>query len=476
MDNGVFELVLEYINVLFLVFTTVLFSLFTIMGYLSTRNSIHYKHKNSFGDLSKVMASPLAPSITIIAPAYNEGMTIVENIRSLLSLKYVNYEVMVVNDGSKDDTLQKMIDAYDLVKTDVDFNQHTKSKPIRGIYKSKIPSFGKLTVIDKENGGKSDALNTGVQLSTSRYVGCIDVDCLLLPDALLHVVKAFSQRSEKRVIAVGGVIRVANSCVISGGQLEEINLPKNWLAKFQLLEYTRSFLLGRMAWGRIDSLLIISGAFGFFDREIANAIGGYDTGTVGEDMEIVFRMRRYMHERNLPYTVEYIPDPLCWTEVPEDLNVFVKQRDRWSRGNIETLKKHKDMFLNPKFGRLGLVSYPYWFFYEWLAPILEFLGFFSIVLFYFLGILNWKFFIAITFCIYSYSVMFSLYAILWDTYSYKQYTKPRDIITLVLCALMEPVAFHPIVVWSSVKGNYKKMFNIQSGWGAMTRKGFSKSA
>lgn len=476
MDNGVFELVLEYINVLFLVFTTVLFSLFTIMGYLSTRNSIHYKHKNSFGDLSKVMASPLAPSITIIAPAYNEGMTIVENIRSLLSLKYVNYEVMVVNDGSKDDTLQKMIDAYDLVQTKMDMDLQGKTKPIRGIYKSNIPSFAKLTVIDKENGGKSDALNTGVQLSDSRYVGCIDVDCLLLPDALLHVVKAFSQRSEKRVIAVGGVIRVANSCVISGGQLEEINLPKNWLAKFQLLEYTRSFLLGRMAWGRIDSLLIISGAFGFFDREIANAIGGYDTGTVGEDMEIVFRMRRYMHEKNLPYTVEYIPDPLCWTEVPEDLSVFVKQRDRWSRGNIETLKKHKDMFLNPKYGRLGLLSYPYWFFYEWLAPILEFLGFFSIVLFYFMGILNWKFFIAITFCIYSYSVMFSLYAVLWDTYSYKQYTKPKDIITLVLCALMEPVAFHPLVVWSSVKGNYKKMFNIQSGWGAMTRKGFSKSA
>ena len=147
------------------------------------------------------------------------------------------------------------------------------------------------------NGGKSDALNTGVALSTSKYVGCIDVDCLLQPDALLHVVKSFFQRSKKRVIAVGGVIRVANSCIIQGGQLEEIRLPSNWLARFQLLEYTRSFILGRMAWGRIDSLLIISGAFGFFEREIALAVGGYDTDTVGEDMEIVFKMRRYMHDR-----------------------------------------------------------------------------------------------------------------------------------------------------------------------------------
>ena len=475
MDSGLFNIILDYINVVFLVFTVLLFTLFSAMGYLSTRNSLHYKHKNSFGDLSKVMASPLAPGITIIAPAYNEGLTIVENIRSLLSLQYVNYEVMVVNDGSKDDTLQKMIDAYDLEKIDRKIDPDWRSKPIRGIYKSRQRSFSKLTVIDKENGGKSDALNTGIQLSEMKYVGCIDVDCLLLPDALLHVVKSFFQRTKKRVIAVGGVIRIANSCKISGGKLEEIRLPKNWLAKFQLLEYTRSFLLGRMAWGRIDSLLIISGAFGFFDRQIALAVGGYDTGTVGEDMEIVFRMRRYMHERNIPYTVEYIPDPLCWTEVPESTKILVNQRDRWARGNLETLYTHKDMFFNPKFGRLGMLSYPYWFFYEWLAPLLEFFGFFTIILFYFLGIINWEFFIAITLTVYTFSVMFSFYAILWDVYSYNQYKKTKDILILMFCAIIEPLVFHPIVVWSAVRGNYKKLFKINSGWGSQVRKGFAKT-
>ena len=475
MDSGLFNIILDYINVVFLVFTVLLFTLFSAMGYLSTRNSIHYKNKNSFGDLSKVMASPLAPGITIIAPAYNEGLTIVENIRSLLSLQYVNYEVMVVNDGSKDDTLQKMIDAYDLERIDRKIDPDWRSKPIRGIYKSRQRSFSKLTVIDKENGGKSDALNTGIQLSEMKYVGCIDVDCLLLPDALLHVVKSFFQRTKKKVIAVGGVIRIANSCKISGGKLEEIRLPKNWLAKFQLLEYTRSFLLGRMAWGRIDSLLIISGAFGFFDRQIALAVGGYDTGTVGEDMEIVFRMRRYMHERNIPYTVEYIPDPLCWTEVPESTKILVNQRDRWARGNLETLYTHKDMFFNPKFGRLGMLSYPYWFFYEWLAPLLEFFGFFTIILFYFLGIINWEFFIAITLTVYTFSVMFSFYAILWDVYSYNQYKKTKDILLLMFCAIIEPLVFHPIVVWSAVRGNYKKLFKINSGWGSQVRKGFAKT-
>ncbi|MBU2996232.1 glycosyltransferase family 2 protein [Cellulophaga baltica] len=475
MDNGVFNIILDYINIVFFVFTVVLFTFFTLMGYLSTRNSLHYKDKNSFGDLSKVMASPLAPSITIIAPAYNEEMTIVENIRSLLSLKYVDYEVMVVNDGSKDDTMQKMIDAYDLEKIEQRIDPNWKSKPIRGIYKSKHRSFAKLTVIDKENGGKSDALNTGMYLSTNQYVGCIDVDCLLLPDALLHVVKSFYQQTEKRVIAVGGVIRVANSCVINGGALEQINLPENLLAKFQLLEYTRSFLLGRMAFGWLDSLLIISGAFGFFDREIALAVGGYDTNTVGEDMEIIFRMRRYMVENKLPHTIEYIPDPLCWTEVPESRKILINQRDRWSRGNLETLYTHKEMFFNPKYGRLGLLSYPYWFFYEWLAPLLEFFGFFSIILFYYLGIINLPFFIAITSVIYMYSIMFSLYAILWEVFSYNQYNKTTDILKLIGCALIEPFIFHPIVVFAAVRGNYKKLFKIKSGWGTITRKGFAKA-
>ncbi|MGB6153028.1 MAG: glycosyltransferase [Pricia sp.] len=476
MDSEFYHIVLEYINLVFIGFTITLFTLFSIMGYLSTKNSIHYRKKNSFGDLSKVMASPLAPSITIIAPAYNEGLTIVENIRSLMSLRYVNYEVMVVNDGSKDDTLQKMIDAYDLVKVEQKIDPNWRNKPIRGIYKSPHRAFAKLTVIDKENGGKSDALNTGMALSTNRYVGCIDVDCLLLPDALLHVVKAFYQRSEKRVIAVGGVIRVANSCIIEGGQLEEIRLPKSWLARFQLLEYTRSFILGRMAWGSIDSLLIISGAFGFFDREIALAVEGYDTGTVGEDMEIVFKMRRYMHDNKTPYTVEYIPDSLCWTEVPEDLKIFVNQRDRWARGNLETLFKHKDMFFNSKYGRLGLLSYPYWFFYEWMAPLMEFFGFFTVVAFYYLGILNWDFFVAITSTVYVFSVMFSFYAILWDVYSYNEYKKTKDILLLMFCAMVEPIFFHPIVVYAAVRGNYKKLFKIKSGWGSQVRKGFAKAS
>jgi cellulose synthase/poly-beta-1,6-N-acetylglucosamine synthase-like glycosyltransferase len=476
MDSELFGVVLGYINFVFFLFTMILFIMFIIMAYFSTKSSIHYRNKNSFTDVSKIMASPLAPTITIIAPAYNEGLNIVENIRSLLSLQYVNYDLMVVNDGSTDDTLHKLITAYDLVKTNEKIDPDWKSKPVRGLYKSKNKAFSKLTVVDKVNGGKSDALNTGIALSTSKYVGCIDVDCLLRPDALLHVVKSFFQRSKKRVIAVGGVIRVANSCIIEGGQLEEIKLPKNWLARFQLLEYTRSFILGRMAWSRIDSLLIISGAFGFFEREIALAVNGYDTDTVGEDMEIVFKMRRYMHNRKEPYTIEYMPDPLCWTEVPEDVKMLINQRDRWARGNLETLFKHKDMLFNSKFGRLGLLSYPYWFFYEWLAPLLEFFGFFTVVFFAYLGILDWNYFLVISMAIYLFSIMISFYAILWEIYSYDQYKQTKDILILMGYALLEPFIFHPITVYAAVRGNYKKLFKVKSGWGSQVRKGFTKAA
>ena len=475
MNSEFFQILLDYINIVFLVFTVVLFLLFTAMGYLSAQNSIHYRKKNSIGDISRIMGSPIAPSITIIAPAYNESLTIVENVRSLLSLRYANYEVMVVNDGSTDNTLQELIEAYDLERIAIEIDPDTGSKPIKGIYKSRQRSFSTLTVIDKINGGKSDALNTGIGLSQSRYVGCIDVDCLLHPDALLHVVKAFYQRSSKRVIAVGGVIRIANSCQIKGGTLEKIRLPKSWLARFQLLEYTRSFLLGRMAWGRIDSLLIISGAFGFFDRQLALEVGGYDTQTVGEDMEIVFRMRRHMHSQGIPYTVEYLPDPLCWTEVPENVKIFLNQRDRWARGNLETLYRHRDMFFNPRYGRLGMLSYPYWFFYEWLAPLLEFFGLLTILLFWYLDILYVEFLIAITVCVYAFAVMFSLYAILWEVWSYNQYPRLKDILILVGCALMEPFIFHPMVIWSSVRGNFKKLFRVRSGWGAQIRKGFANA-
>lgn len=473
MDSQANFFLLEGLNAVYLIALLLVFVLFTLMGVFSFRGIWRHQKKKHIGEFSRIRSSSLAPDITIIAPAFNESLTIVENVRSLLYLRYDNYDIMVVNDGSEDDTLEKLIRAYDLEKAGSSADPKWDRPDIRGVYRSKNPDYQHLTVVDKVKGGKSKALNTGLQLSASKYVGCIDVDCLLHPDALLHVVRAFTQKSRKRVVAVGGVIRIANSCKVNKGILEEIRLPENWLARFQLLEYTRSFLMARMAWKAVDSLMIISGAFGFFDREIALEVGGYDPENVGEDLEIVFRMRRHMHERGIPYTMEYLPDPLCWTEVPEDLSTLVNQRDRWSRGNIETLHQHRKMAFNGRYGRLGMLGYPYWLFYEGLSPLLEFAGFLIVLFCGVTGVINSDYFIAVTLALYSFSVLFSFLAILWEVMVYNQYTRIRDLLRLMVCALLEPVVFHPIVVWSSVRGILKKALGVRSGWGRKVRKGFA---
>ena len=361
--------------------------------------------KNSFVNYKEILSSTISPSISIIAPAYNESLNIIENVRSLLSNHYANYDVIIVNDGSKDDSLDKLIKAYDLIQVDYLINEQIQTKPLRkGIYKSTNPAFEKLIVVDKENGGKADALNMGLNISNHKYVACIDVDCLLLEDALQKLIKPFLETTDDKVIAAGGVIRIANSCIIKDGKLLDVNFPEKLIEKGQILEYLRAFLLGRMAWSRLNGLLVISGAFGLFDKKIAIEVGGYDTNTVGEDMEIIVRMRRYMEEQKQKYKVAYIPDPLCWTEAPDNYKTFISQRNRWTRGTIETLKKHRKIGFNPKYKSLGLLSYPYWFFFERMAPLVEVAGILYFGILIVLHQVRWDYtfaFIALSLFIYS---------------------------------------------------------------------------
>ncbi|MGZ3823077.1 MAG: glycosyltransferase family 2 protein, partial [Mucilaginibacter sp.] len=279
-----------------LLYSILLMICYVLIGAFSISETRSYLNKNSFTDYRVLASSTEAPSFSILAPAYNEGSTIIENVRSLLSLHYNNLEVIIINDGSKDDTLQQLINAYDMYKIDFFVNQQLKTKPVRGIYKSHNPVYRKLIVVDKENGGKADALNVGVNIAQNNYFVCIDVDCVLEQDALLKLAKPFLENSTERVIAAGGVVRIANSCVIEGGRLVKVNLPKQFLPRVQTLEYIRAFLLSRMAWTRLNGLLLISGAFGAFDKEVVIKCGGYNPNTVGEDMELVVRMRRYMEE------------------------------------------------------------------------------------------------------------------------------------------------------------------------------------
>jgi poly-beta-1,6-N-acetyl-D-glucosamine synthase len=431
-----------------------------------------YIRKSSFTDYNLLASSVYAPSVSLLAPAYNEAANIIENVRSLLAVHYNNIELIVINDGSKDDSLQKLIEAYQLVKVPFLVNEKIKTKPIRGIYKSRNSLYHKLIVVDKVNGGKADALNTGINVASNKYLVCIDVDCILEQDAMLKLIKPFLEETNKQVIATGGVIRIANSCEVVNGKLVKVHLPKQLLPRMQTLEYIRAFLLGRMAWSRMNGLLIISGAFGAFDREIAIKAGGYNHATVGEDMELIVRMRRYMHENKIPYKVSFIPDPLCWTEAPASYKILGRQRNRWTRGTIETLQIHKKMFFNRRFGILGILSYPYWFFYELLAPLIEFSGFVGLTIFAMAGYISWPFFLLLLAFILSFGFLYSVFAILIEVLTFNQYKRRTDIFKLILIAFAEPLFFHPFVVWSAVRGNLD-FIRKKKSWGEMTRQGFN---
>ncbi|MFM2206296.1 MAG: hypothetical protein RL213_271 [Bacteroidota bacterium] len=458
-----------------LIYSGMLFLTYFILAAYSALEMKNYLRKNSFIDYRDILTSPSAPSISVIAPAYNESKTIVENVRSLLNIHYVTFEVIIINDGSKDETLQLMIDAYDLEKVPYAFDERLPSKPIRGIYKSRIPSLSKLTVVDKVNGGKADALNAGINVSKYDLFAAIDVDCILEYESLLKMVKPFmEERSKSEVIAVGGVVRIANSCEVEDGKIVKVNLPDQLLPRVQVLEYIRAFLLGRMAWSRLNGLILISGAFGLFNKKIAVAAGGYNHKTVGEDMELVIRMRRYMEENDRPYRVVYLPDPLCWTEAPSSMKILSKQRNRWTRGTAETLWLHKRLILNPRYHFLGMISMPFWFLFEWLAPIVESLALAYLVMMTFLGILNVEMFVTLFITIYAFAILYSTGAILFEEFSYHQYKRKTDIIRLLGIALIEPLFFHPVNVYNAVRGNLDLLTGVKN-WGEMKRTGFQSA-
>lgn len=466
------QLLFDFFTYVILTYSVLLLLCYLLIAFYSVGETRRYIRKSSFTDYSIMAVSEHTPSVSILAPAYNEGATIIENVKSLLNIYYNNMEVIVINDGSKDDCLQKLIDVYELVKTEQPVTQHVITKPVRGIYRSRNPVYKKLVVVDKVNGGKADALNVGINIASNNYVVCIDVDCILEQDAMLKLVKPFLEEKDIRVIATGGVVRIANSCDVKDGKIIKVHLPEQFLPRVQTLEYIRAFLLGRMAWSRLNGLLLISGAFGAFDREIVIKAGGYNHKTVGEDMELVVRMRRYMEEQKIPYKIAYIPDPLCWTEAPASFKILGRQRNRWTRGTIETLKMHKIMFFNPRYGILGMISYPYWFFFEFMAPLIEFIGFIGLIAFAVLGLIDWPFFFALLGFILSFGFLYSVFAILMEVLTYNQYKKRKEIFNLILTAFLEPFIFHPFVVWSAVRGNID-LIRKKNSWGEMTRQGFA---
>jgi cellulose synthase/poly-beta-1,6-N-acetylglucosamine synthase-like glycosyltransferase len=408
--------------------------------------------------------------VSIIVPAYNEEAGIIQSVRSLLSVNYPTYEIIVVNDGSTDTTLEKILEHYDMKEIIRAVRKQVNTKPIIRIYQSSVLS--NLFLVDKENGGKADALNVGINCSSYPYFCSLDGDSVLEPDAFLKVMKPIIDSNEE-VIASGGSVRIANGCEIKNGHILKIGLSNNPLVIMQIIEYLRAFLMGRIGLSRHNLLLIISGAFGVFSKHWAIEAGGYKTDTVGEDMELVVRLHRLLKEKRINKRIVYVPDPVCWTEVPEDITILRRQRRRWHRGLFESLWTHRSLTFNPKYGSIGLISFPYFWIVEFFGPIVEFLCYLFMVLFLLLGGIYNEFTILLFLLSCLYGSLFSMSAVLLEEWSLTKYPKVTDIVKLFLYSLTETIWYRPLTVLWRCEG-VLQMLAGDTSWGEMKRKGVSK--
>lgn len=434
--------------------------------------SIKYNRRRRFVDFYEVFRSPLTPSISVLVPAFNEEATIVEAVRAILLLRYPHFEVVVINDGSGDRTLELLGERYNLRRIAKVVPERVPCERIRGVFIS--PDYENLVVVDKENGGKADALNAGINVSRHDLVCVIDADSLIEPEGLLKVARPFIE-NPTTTVAVGGLVRIVNGCTVEGGTVTRVRLPRSFLANLQTIEYLRAFLGGRIGWSMLRSLLIISGAFGLFDRRLAVEVNGYRRDTVGEDMDLVVRMHRYLRKAKRKYRIFFVPDPVCWTEAPEKYRQLGKQRDRWQRGLIETLTGNLRMLLNPRYGPIGLVAMPYFFFFEMIGPAIELMGYVVIVLALILGLLNAQFFYLFLALAFLYAIAVSMFAVLLEGIALQHYPRVPALLKLAFYSIVENIGYRQVNAWWRTKAFFT-LFTRKQTWGAMERRGYEQGA
>ena len=409
------------------------------------------------------------PPITLIAPAYNEVASVVESVRSLLNLRYPQFEVVVVNDGSTDATLAALVEAFQLTPTRRSVDMQANCRPLRGLYAS--PHQARLLVIDKANGGKADALNAGLNLARYPLVCAMDSDSLLEPQALLQAVQPFLDDPD-RVIAVGGSIRIVNGCRVEDGRVSEVKLPDKILPLFQVGEYCRAFMIARMAWGHVGALTIISGAFGLFRRDAALAVGGYSHGTVGEDMELILKLHRWFLDRGLAYRIAFAPDPVCWTQAPDTLRDLGRQRARWQRGALETFSRHADMLFRRRYGRVGALAMGNVLVTDVLGPCGEIAAYVLLPLFAVTGALSWAYLSAFLAMSVGFGVAISVAGLALDETQKSRASSIGALLRLLNAAVIENLGYRQLCNYWRVVGSLQFLRGDQ-GWGTMNRSGFS---
>src|SRR5512143_382059 len=418
--------VLFYYGVVSLIYTVLLtIALFVILRHI---------HRIRYEPFREYSISPKTPSVSILIPAYNEEKVVVRTVRSTLAVDYPLFEVIVINDGSEDGTLKAVISAFGLKKIDLVYRNILHTVPVKGFYYN--PEIPNHVVVDKERSGKADSLNCGIAVSRSAYFCSVDADSLLEKDSLIKLMTPIME-SNIPVIACGGVVRILNGVTLKENIIQEINLPRGVLAMFQIVEYARTFLFGRMGWNALNSLLILSGAFSLFHKAAVVEVGGYRRGDITEDMEIVVRLHEHHLRQKKPYRIKFISDPICWTEVPESMEMLGRQRRRWHLGLIQTMCQHRSLIFNPKYGRVGLLVLPYYLFFETLGPLVELAGYVVVVFSYVLGLLSTDFLLLFLILAIFFGTFLSTSGVFLAELTYRRYPRWSHLLRMVWYALLE---------------------------------------
>jgi cellulose synthase/poly-beta-1,6-N-acetylglucosamine synthase-like glycosyltransferase len=457
-------------NVFVLGYFIALNSIYLILFLISLVYVLKFVRRTFFSDYRQIMQSDMTWPISVLIPAHDEEKTIVETVRSLLMINYGEFEIIVINDGSTDRTLGALIDAYELRRTDRPYKHAIPTTKVRAVYGSLV--HPNITVVDKGRGGKSDALNVGINLARYPLFCSIDADSIIEDNALLRVVKPFMEKPIETV-AAGGIVRIVNGCEVKDGRVTRIALSDHALPILQVVEYLRAFLTGRVGWSNLQSLLIISGAFGIYKKLEVIEIGGYTHDTDTEDLELVVRLHEHMRRKKQKYRVVFVPDPVCWTEAPETLAVLARQRNRWHRGLLQTIWVHKRMLFNPKYGSVGLFAFPYFAIFELLGPFIETLGYVAVVVSYLVGILDVQFFLMFLAVAILYGMFLSIAAILLEEISFRRYPGWIDLTKLLAYGVIENFGYRQILSAMKVKAFWDTI-RRRRAWGHMPRRGFQE--
>ena len=466
--QALLEAVIVGFNVFVLFYFLALNTTYLVLFVISLLDVLTFVRRTFFSDYRQIMQSEMTWPISVLIPAHDEEKSIVQTVRSLMMINYGEFEIIVVNDGSNDKSLERLIDAYELRRSDRPYKLSIPTGEVRAVYVS--PSHPNLVVIDKDKGGKAEALNVGINLARYPLFCSIDADSIIEDNALLRVVKPFMENPAE-TIAAGGIVRIVNGCDVKDGRVTRIALSDRALPILQVVEYLRAFLTGRVGWSSLKSLLIISGAFGIYKKQEVIEIGGYTLDTDTEDLELVVRLHEHMRRKKKPYRIVFVPDPVCWTEAPETLAVLARQRNRWHRGLLQTMWLHKRMLFNPKYGRVGMLAFPYFVIFELLGPFIETFGYLAVFASFLLGILDMQFFLMFVAVAILYGMFLSIAAVLLEEISFRRYPSWVDLTKLLAYTVIENFGYRQLLSAMKVKAFWDAI-RRRRAWGRMQRRGF----